>query len=622
MSAGQPPEILVLMERNCHNEANITELNMQEDLFQAASSRDPDNILALLLEGADPNSQDPDGNTPLHLTLTLSCSCLICTKNAESCCAVLLNVPGVDVNKQNKNGETPLHLAAKYQLGQCVDDLIFKGSDCYITSKDGVPPMMLIASETPDVMCKILDESITISHDNHKNEKCVAKINFRPIILSKRPKIADSKQAEDVNNFCNELRLLESLLLADMEIQKKIFLHPVVSIFLNQKWRRARIQLIINVLARLSWLLFFTHYMLDVYLTNCPCTMYTPQSSKANTSSNNTDSRWETCRTASEPTFAFLLICFLTVLRLGYNITEVFFSRKIHLLDIFQIIVMCMVLGAFFPTFSRQTSIPTEQYQYASFTIFMAWSINMSLFGKFKKIGGYFEMFGYVLGRFLSILPTFFFLYAGFAYAFHIMFSQMPFFSSIYWAVVRVMIMTMGTDYYSVFLKEEKVLLEPVMAHILFVLFVFVVSIVLLNLIIGLTVSDIQNLQAEANMKQITRQIGEMYNFEFIMHSRKLPNCIRMFLRKILSIASTLEKGDSNQLYFSFKINDPRDTSVPAELKLAAKPVVERIHNERKGAVCESKSQHIVDRSRGNSSGLTQHTLEMPFVRRRSYMCC
>ncbi|CAG7828824.1 unnamed protein product [Allacma fusca] len=559
----------------------------------------------------------------------MSCSCNICIRNVESCCAVLLNLSEVDVNIRNTKGETPLHVAAFNELEMCTEDLIRKGADCYIVSKNGDIPMSMIAAKIPDLYCKILDQSISISGSHHKCKDCIVKIDFRPLILTNDNAINGDEElrkrkCQNDNTLCNEVRLLNDLLSTDEETKQKIFSHPVVDIFLNQKGQRRKTTLIITVIFRLIWLLCYTNYIISVYLFNCPCRVYDWNEAGKNVLENElgnnlttenttlipndpsmeemngtniTDSA-QKCFDATTVNFEFFLVLLFTIVRLSYDVMELFLSTRIHWRDIFQIIVMGMVFSTFFPTFAHQTTIPGGQYQLAALTVFVAWCMYLSVFGKFRKIGGYFEIYAQVLRRFVSIIPTFIFLYSAFALAFCVLFPKKSFFSSFGLSFIRVLIMTMGTDYeamfYGVDFKDGSH--GPVVGHLLYAAFVIVVSVLLLNLLIGLTVSDIQNLQKQAKMRQITIEITNMYNTEYIAYSDKLPPLIATPMRKSLSLAEKLVRGPQNEMYFQFKINDPRDTTVVDELKMSARPLVERIHNERQSVLCEQRTYFVLDK--------------------------
>ena len=74
----------------------------------------------------------------------------------------------------------------------------------------------------------------------------------------------------------------------------------------------------------------------------------------------------------------------------------------------------------------------------------------------------------------------------------------------------------------------------PVTAQFLVFLFIFLVSIILMNLLVGLAVSDIQGLSKSAKLDQLLQQVELINIMESWLHSPVffvLPEMLKMFLR-------------------------------------------------------------------------------------------
>lgn len=106
----------------------------------------------------------------------------------------------------------------------------------------------------------------------------------------------------------------------------------------------------------------------------------------------------------------------------------------------------------------------------------------------------------------------------------------------------------------------------PVTAHIMFLSFVLLVTVILTNLMVGLAVSDIQGLQVSASLDRLVRQAELVSRYESLFFSRLLRRAPKNLLR--LCKRSALLRTSRNKLLFTFRPNDPRDEKLPEEIKL------------------------------------------------------
>lgn len=98
-------------------------------------------VAQCLSEGADPNSRDEDGWTPLHHAARDS-------KTPEVVKALL--DAGANPDARDKRGRTPLHLAATRETPEVVKVLLVDaGADPKAKTKDGKTPVELIPPDSP-----------------------------------------------------------------------------------------------------------------------------------------------------------------------------------------------------------------------------------------------------------------------------------------------------------------------------------------------------------------------------------------------------------------------------------------------------------------------------------------
>ena len=134
-----------------------------DNFFEKASVGD---VAGCLKEGADPNTRDKYGLTPLHRAARNSAPPLI---------KALLD-PGADVNARDKNGATPLHFAVGSGNTLAVAQVLLDaGADPSARDKDGDTPLHWAAysslavslSEAPEVVKVLLDAGADPSARNN-----------------------------------------------------------------------------------------------------------------------------------------------------------------------------------------------------------------------------------------------------------------------------------------------------------------------------------------------------------------------------------------------------------------------------------------------------------------------
>ena len=94
-------------------------------LSAAILNNDYQRVESLLALGADPNTADQRGGTPLHYTASYGREVIV----------PLLLAAGANPNVANMNGWTPLHVAASYGREEIVQLLLDAGADPTMTTK-------------------------------------------------------------------------------------------------------------------------------------------------------------------------------------------------------------------------------------------------------------------------------------------------------------------------------------------------------------------------------------------------------------------------------------------------------------------------------------------------------
>jgi hypothetical protein len=105
-----------------------------------------------------------------------------------------------------------------------------------------------------------------------------------------------------------------------------------------------------------------------------------------------------------------------------------------------------------------------------------------------------------------KVLLSFIFLIIGFALAFMVQFKSQPPFETPWEAFVKTTVMMTNEFEYSSIFKENENISFPRFGRILFLFFLLTVGIVLMNLLVGLAVSDINSLETQGKMNRLRKQ--------------------------------------------------------------------------------------------------------------------
>lgn len=125
-------------------------------------------------------------------------------------------------------------------------------------------------------------------------------------------------------------------------------------------------------------------------------------------------------------------------------------------------------------------------------------------------------------------------LVIGFALSFSIQFYHKEEFSDPWRALVKTVAMMMGEfDYVDIFHNRNYVQSSSPVSRVTFLVFVILTSIVLMNLMIGLAVNDIQTLKQEGHARKLQKRA------EFLIQIEKIADkitCVSPFIRKLVDI--------------------------------------------------------------------------------------
>ncbi|EDL14331.1 transient receptor potential cation channel, subfamily A, member 1, isoform CRA_a [Mus musculus] len=229
--------------------------------------------------------------------------------------------------------------------------------------------------------------------------------------------------------------------------------------------------------------------------------------------------------------FIFLLLAFGLSFYVLLNFQDAFSTPLLSLIQTFS-----MMLGdinyrdAFLePLFRNELAYPVLTFgQLIAFTMFVPIVLMNLLVGRFENCGIFIVMLEVIFKTLLRSTGVFIFLLLAFGLSFYVLLNFQDAFSTPLLSLIQTFSMMLGDiNYRDAFLEPlfRNELAYPVLTFGQLIAFTMFVPIVLMNLLIGLAVGDIAEVQKHASLKRIAMQVELHTNLE-----KKLP---LWYLRKV-----------------------------------------------------------------------------------------
>lgn len=460
------------------------------------------------------------------------------------------------MNKSDKFGYTPLHVAALNENSQLVDLLLNKGADVTTRTRGGVSALSFIVRRTPDVMTRFtsrFDNSITL-HDHELGDvDCELRLDFGTLVPGGRGET--------------------DLMLCLVEVgQGHVLQHPLCESFLYLKWLRIRKFFLFSLIFHAIFVTVFTAYVIVTYL-------------------------WSWRRTSdalSWPvlTFTCILMC-KEIFQLAHGVS-VYLRRWENWLQWSAILTTWTVAVT-------PSTCDGNQWQHhvAAFGILLVWTELMMVVGRFPMFGLYVQMFTQVACNFFKFLGAYLCLIVGFSLGFTVLHRNYKSFENPLVGLLKTIIMMSGElEFEDVFYDEDAPLLYPGSAHTMLLGFVVLVTIILTNLMVGLAVSDIQELRRCAGLDRLVRRAELVAHLEGLLFSRLLDYAPDKILNAFRSGASLLHMPHHCAIHI--RPNDPRESRLPRELIKSVYRLASEKKTKSKSTRTHNSSIRHLDRLHSN----------------------
>lgn len=471
---------------------------------------------------------------------------------------------GAKVNKADKFGYTPLHVAALNESSQLVTLLLNKGADVTTRTRGGVSALSFIVRRTPDVMTRFtgrFDSAVTL-HDHELGDvDCELRLDFRALV----PGVGRGET---------------DLMLCLVEVgQGHVLQHPLCESFLYLKWLRIRKFFLFSLIFHAIFVTIFTSYVIVTYL-------------------------WGWRRTSEALSWPVLAVTCVHVCKELFQLAHgvgVYLRRWENWLQWAAVTTTWAVAVTPLPAACSDGSAQW-QHHVAAFGILLVWTELMMVVGRFPMFGLYVQMFTQVACNFFKFLGAYLCLIVGFSLGFTVLHRNYKSFANPLVGLLKTIIMMSGElEFEDVFYDEEAPLLYPGSAHIMLLGFVVLITIILTNLMVGLAVSDIQELRRCAGLDRLVRRAELVAHLEGLLFSRLLDYAPNKIINAFRSGASLLHMPHHCAIHI--RPNDPRESRLPRELIKSVYRLASEKRMRGKSARTNSSSARYLNRLHSSVAG-------------------
>ncbi|CAL4093325.1 unnamed protein product [Meganyctiphanes norvegica] len=476
--------ILKIVELIIENgiDVNVTNLAGESPVYLAAQNCLPKVAKKLLKSDADLTLITNLKNSVLHAA---------CEANSYDCLKMFLETGKVNhlITKRNEKGKDPFHIAIDSSSTQCCESLLYNGDYLGYKDSDGKTRCSLILEKIPnalELLNRVFDHHVYISQKSQDDPNFGIEFDYSAILRQHTEGLQCS--------------LIPTLTAPQFNPLLK---HPLIESFLFLKWNRLKCIYYSYVFLYFIFLIMHSYF---VFYTFGPNTI----------NWNEEYTKLKVIRTIHIILYMFLLLPGIVMVL--WN-TSFFKERETYLIIISTLVSAFVVFSP--NIFNENPSILIEK-PIASLSAFLSWGEFMLLLGKFPRFGTYISMLSNVAKSTVKVLIGFSSLLVGSALSFSILYRDQNVFSSFMHSMVKILLMMLGEYEYDAMpnseddAKEHKNL-NMYIGSILLIFFLFIVSILMTNLFIGVAVHDIGDLLRHGRIERLYQQAQYIISYENLL---------------------------------------------------------------------------------------------------------
>ncbi|XP_039487081.1 transient receptor potential cation channel subfamily A member 1 isoform X4 [Drosophila santomea] len=483
---------------------------------------------------------DKDGNTALHLATMENKPHAISVLMSMGCKLVynVLDMSAIDYAIYYKYPEAALAMVTHEERANEVMALRSDKHPCVT--------LALIAS-MPKVFEAVQDKCITKANCKKDSKSFYIKYSFWP--YQKTPEQIEAKRKEfnDPKWRPAPLAVVNTMVTHG---RVELLAHPLSQKYLQMKWNSyGKYFHLANLLIYSIFLVFVTIYsslmMNNIELKagdNKTMSQYCNMGWERltmNLSQNPavaSQIRLDSCEERINRTTAILFCAVVIVVYILLNsmreLIQIYQQKVHYILETVNLISWVLYISALVmvtPAFQPDGVINTIHYSAASIAVFLSWFRLLLFLQRFDQVGIYVVMFLEILQTLIKVLMVFSILIIAFGLAFYILLSKIIdpqpnhlSFSNIPMSLLRTFSMMLGEldfvgTYVNTYYRDQ--LKVPMTSFLILSVFMILMPILLMNLLIGLAVGDIESVRRNAQLKRLAMQV--------VLHTeleRKLPH--------------------------------------------------------------------------------------------------
>ncbi|XP_014228011.1 transient receptor potential channel pyrexia-like [Trichogramma pretiosum] len=468
--------------------------------------------MLLQAPGTDANCVDQQCRTPLHY-------CVMHARSSAELVELLLKY-GAACNVKDRQELTPLHIASLNEQSQCADALIWAGADVSATTKAGLSALNIILRKIPEslqIFRQRLDASIRLKRPVPHNREFEMRLHFDLLFPS--------------NNQC-ETSFINTFV---QEHQKDLLSHPLVMAFLHLKWEKIRKFYLMRIFLYALTVIMMTTYVLTALAYKC----YNLEANSSKICNNKRLSGFLFRRHVIEiEWYATVLLTCVTIPRKIFGFM-VYKSARQYFTNIDNVLDTIVVVSVFVTSFIYTGRTYDWQNYVGAFAILCAWTNLMLMVGQLPAFGTYVAMFTHIQFEFAKLLLAYSGLLIGFTISFCVIFVGEPSFGNPFTGLIKVLAMMAGELDFEGLINQDDiihdgsfVLYHPlsVCSQILFTLFIVFVTVILMNLLVGIAVHDIQGLRNHAGLTKLVRQTKLILFTEMVLYNGRIPYTFKKWM--------------------------------------------------------------------------------------------